>query len=98
MRTPFTPIKVISQTFELIDLNRKHAPEIKIPVLLCLANQDHVIDNRAAEEFFQQLPNSKNRIKKFERSAHAILADYESKNVTQEISDFLSKLESAHQD
>lgn len=88
MRMPFTPRKVIDQTFELIERNRDQEKELKLPVLMLLAKHDKVIDNEAAKAFFQKLPNPQNKIMVFENSAHAILVDLDWKKVAAAIRSF----------
>ena len=88
MRMPFTPRKVIDQTFEIIDRNHNREEDLRMPVLILLAEQDKVIDNNAAKKFFNKLPNSKNRMVEFENSAHAILCDFDWSKVATEIAAF----------
>lgn len=88
MRMPFTPRKVIDQTFKLIEQNRDQEKELQIPVLMLLAEHDKVIDNEAAKSFFQKLPNPQARIVVFENSAHAILVDMDWKKVAAAIGSF----------
>ncbi|MEC9093431.1 MAG: alpha/beta fold hydrolase [Planctomycetota bacterium] len=91
-RTPFTSFKTIDQVFELTLQNRGRAPEIKAPVFLCLAKCDRVIDNAAAISFFQGLSNKKNRLEVLQKSAHAILVDYQWKDFSQQTVQFVSGL------
>ena len=88
MRMPFTPRKVIDQTFEMMDRNHNREKDLRMPVLMLLAKQDKVIDNNAAKNFFNKLPNAKNRMVEFENSAHAILVDFDWPNVAIEIAKF----------
>ena len=88
-RTPFTPLRVANRTFDLIRQNKGNAHQLDLPVLMCLAQQDSVIDNLAAEEFFHQLPHSDNRIIVFKNSAHAILVDYQWEDLATSITTFI---------
>lgn len=88
MRMPFTPRKVIDQTFKLIEQNRDQEKELQLPILMLLAKHDKVIDNEAAISFFQKLPNPQNRIVVFENSAHAVLVDLDWKKVAAAIGSF----------
>lgn len=92
LRTPFLPTRVIDQVFDLIDLNRDIAPRIQVPVLMCLARQDHVIDNEAAQRFFEQLGSSRQELVEFPNSAHALLVDYQWRDFAAAVKDFITSL------
>lgn len=88
-RTPFTPLKIIDQTFELVAGNRQRAKELRLPLLFCLAEQDKVIDNAAAKEFYKQAASKKKRLIMLDHSAHAILVDYQWQKFCDEVVSFL---------
>ena len=92
-RTPFTPIKVIDQTFQLVELNRNADEHIKMPVMLCLASKDKVIDNDAAKRFFEKIPSKVKSLKTLDNSAHALLFDYQWQKFSDHVVEFAEKLD-----
>lgn len=92
LRTPFTPIKVIDQTFELVRLNRQSAGKISLPVLMCLAAKDKVVDNEAAKDFFKRLPSPQKKLVVLENSAHALLFDYQWQDFAEHVAAFGKKI------
>lgn len=73
---PFAPRSVVNETFALIDANRQAAGELRLPVLMILAENDHVVDNAAAEEYFESIAAKSKRKIVQKESAHAIPLDY----------------------
>jgi len=94
LRTPFTPVKVIDQTFELIEMNRNRAQDLKLPVLVITASQDKVVDNEAAGDFFSAIPAAKKKHVVLSNSAHAVLVDFQWKAACQHVIRFLESLPS----
>lgn len=88
---PFTPRTVINETFKLIDANRNQAEKIEIPVLIVLGEHDHVVDNQAAEAFFNQLGSDRKKLLILPEAAHAIPVDYGWKQATDEILAFVDE-------
>ena len=94
-QTPFTPVAVADQTFQLIDHNRGRASEVKTPLLLFLSRGDQAIDWRAAAEFFDQVPGNRNRLVFLENSGHVIPLDYDWPIVADAVTEFLRDLPEA---
>ena len=88
-RTPFSPRRVLSQTFALVDANRNSAPSITIPTLMVISREDMVIQWKAAEEFFAQIGTDRKRLVFNDRSGHVLPVDYGWDTVADEIKSFI---------
>lgn len=94
-RTPFTPRRVIAQTFALIDANREMAERIRIPVLMVLSRKDQVIDWQAAEAFHAGLRCDPARLCYQDQSGHVVPMDLGWETTTASIIGFLDQLPGA---
>lgn len=83
--TLFTPRRVIDQTFELVDANRGHAPEIKIPLIMFLSQGDNVIDWQAAESYFHQVGSVRKQLTFNDQAGHPLSFDYGWEKIADEI-------------
>jgi len=91
LRTPFSPRRVISQTFTLVDANRNRAPAIRVPTLMVLSREDRVNRWEAAEEFFGQIGTARKQLVFNDRSGHVLPVDYGWDTVTGEILEFIGQ-------
>lgn len=76
-RTPFTPIAIVKELFDLMDSNRPRAEEFNTPLLMILSHKDQVIDTAAAEAYFEKAGADRKVLEKLDRSGHAIPLDQE---------------------
>ena len=90
-RTPFTPLTIVEETFQLIDANRGRAAQFTTPLMMVLAKDDQVIDWQAAEQFYQQASSKDKAIRFMPDCGHAIPVDHGWQSLTGEIAAFLRK-------
>lgn len=95
LRTPFTPLSIIDQTFEVIDKNSGRGEEINVPVLMILAEKDRVISNDAAKQFYEAISSTSKQLVVVNNSGHAILVDYEWQTVAKSVESFLAAVKGA---
>lgn len=88
-RTPFAPRCIFDETFALIRENAGCAAQLKTPLLMILARDDRVIDNRAAKEFFEAAGSVDKKLVVVENSGHAITIDADWEQVAGEIAAFI---------
>jgi alpha-beta hydrolase superfamily lysophospholipase len=91
-RTLFTPRSVVSQTFELADMNRNRSSELKLPVLLVVSPTDHVIDSEAAVRYFEDRRGTRTEVFWLATANHAIPYDYGWETVVARACGFLRSL------
>lgn len=75
-RSPFTPVAVVDELFQLMDANLADAEKYRTPTLVILTDQDVVIDWQAAKALYESVPAEPKRIVMLEDSGHAIPLDY----------------------
>lgn len=88
-RVRFTPRSLFDQLFGLIDGIRHRAPDLTAPLLVFVAPDDLVVDNRAAERFFREAGSRVKTLRYTESAGHAIPVDYGWEEVTREIAEFV---------
>jgi carboxylesterase len=71
----FIPRVVIRDLFALIARNRGRAKTFAIPLLMILARHDRVVDNRAAERFFNDCQSHPKQIVYVEKAGHMLPLD-----------------------
>ncbi len=84
-RSPFTPIVVAEELFQLMDRNRPEAGRFVTPATFVVSTTDPVVDTPAAEAYFGELGSTDKRLVPLERSGHAIPLDLEWERVVEEI-------------
>lgn len=84
-RTPFTPRKIIDETYRLMRLNRDAASTWKTKSLVVIAPADVVCDPGETQKFFDRIASAEKRLVVAENSGHAIPLDYDALKVTTEI-------------
>ncbi|HVS38090.1 MAG TPA: alpha/beta fold hydrolase [Gemmataceae bacterium] len=72
----FVPRVVIREVFGLMDRNRKRAKEFRTPLLMILARHDLVVDNAAAERFFNDCAAQPKRLLWAEGAGHMLPIDF----------------------
>lgn len=87
-RTPFTPLVVVDELFELMHANRGRAGEFQTPLLMVLSKQDRVIDWQAAKSFFDAAGSSEKQLMFLDDSGHAMTVDYGWPRVADAIAEF----------
>jgi carboxylesterase len=83
------PRIVYREMFALIRRNRGRAATFRAPLLLALAKDDLVVDNRAAEAFFNRCPAVPKRLVVLEEAGHILPLDRGWEKVVEEIRTFL---------
>jgi esterase/lipase len=91
-RTKATPTTVVDETFQLINQNRGRASELRMPQLMVVTRDDEVVDWQGAERYYAQAKGEPKRICILDNSDHEIPVDYQWKEVSHEIDDFLRGL------
>lgn len=90
-RNIFSPRSIVTNTFTLIDANRGRAPELGLPTLVVLAEQDRVVDSAATADFYEQLGSSEKELLRLKQSGHNVPVDLEWKTITNAIKSFLAE-------
>ena len=71
----FIPRVVIRELFRLLARNRERASTFRVPLLMILARHDLVVDNAAAERFFQDCAARPKRLLYVENAGHVLPLD-----------------------
>ena len=71
----FVPRVVIRELFRLVARNRARAATFRIPLLMILARHDLVVDNAAAERFFNACAALPKRLRYVEDAGHMLPID-----------------------
>jgi carboxylesterase len=71
----FIPRVVIRDLFALVARNRGRAKTFAIPLLMILARHDRIVDNRAAERFFNDCAAQPKRLQYVEDAGHMLPLD-----------------------
>lgn len=88
-RTPFTPRRIVDETFALIDLNAGQAPRLQVPLLLAVSRDDHVIDWEAAERFYEAYGSPTKQVYYADPAGHALTLDQGWETLTDTVAAFL---------
>jgi carboxylesterase len=83
---------VYRQLFRLLDRNQARAPSLKVPLLMVLAQDDPVVDNAAAERFFDDCKAPMGTLKLLDDSDHMIPMDIQWGEVVHHIERFVEQL------
>jgi carboxylesterase len=84
----FVPRVVFRELFGLLARNRQRAKEFRIPLLMVLARHDQVVDNAAAERFFNDCAAHPKRLIYVEKAGHMLPVDYGWENLVDEAARF----------
>lgn len=90
-RNRFSPRKIVDNTFQLIDANRRRATELTLPTLLFVTDSDRVIDPQSIRTFYEQTGSKRKRLVTLEDSGHMIPVDRQWQTVVEEIDNFVRK-------
>lgn len=93
MRTPFSPRSVIDETFRLIDMNQRAAPQLHLPLIVIASRDDVVVDPDAIEAFYESCASKEKQILFTEDTGHAIPIDYGWEDVSTNMIEFFGRNE-----
>ena len=79
-RSRFVPRHVVDELFALIDENMAQSTQIKVPTLMIVGAEDHVVDNLAAKTWLEDL-QVPSRFETLDGCAHMIQRDYKWREV-----------------
>jgi carboxylesterase len=88
----FIPRTIYRELFPLIDRNRERASRFRVPLLMVLAPEDPVINNRAAEWFFGECPAMPKRLVHLQEGGHVIPLDRGWETTVEEVVTFVREL------
>lgn len=83
-RSPFTPVTVVDELFQLMDANLADVQKYRTPTLMVLTDQDQVIDWQAAKYFFERIPAEPKQLVMLADSGHAMPIDFGWKQICEE--------------
>lgn len=89
---PKIPVKSLSQLLKFFKHFKADLIDIYVPVMIIYAKEDHVVDNKGAEEIYQTISSKDKRILELKKSYHLITLDIEREKVFTEISVFFEHL------
>jgi carboxylesterase len=87
----FIPRSVFRELFAVIERNRRRVAALRSPMLMVLAGQDDVVDNHAAEGFFQRCSAPYKRLCYLPAAGHILPMDTGWQAVVDDISQFLTE-------
>jgi carboxylesterase len=91
----YIPRVVIRDLFALIARNRERAKTFRIPLLMILARHDQIVDNHAAERFFNDCAAQPKRLLYVEDAGHMLPLDQGWEKLVDEAAHFF-KTETSH--
>ena len=91
----FIPRVVIRDLFALVARNRGRAKTFSTPLLMILARHDRIVDNRAAERFFNDCSAQPKRLMYVEKAGHMLPLDQGWEKLVDEAAGFF-KTETSH--
>jgi esterase/lipase len=86
------PRSVVRELMRLIERNRDRAGTLRIPLFMALAEHDEVVDNRAAERFYQACAARTKRLRYVAGAAHVLPLDFGWQELTHDVVTFLREL------
>ncbi|MBM84261.1 MAG: hypothetical protein CMJ78_27210 [Planctomycetaceae bacterium] len=92
-REVFVPRRIYDNLFEILDSVEGRAGEIQTPLLMAVSNQDHVINWKVDEEFFEDLRSKPKKLIWQNEAGHAIPLDTGWRELTDEIVEFIGQSE-----
>jgi carboxylesterase len=72
----FVPIEIFREMFALIGKNRKLHKNFKAPLMMVLSEQDAVVDNEAAREFYENCSAEHKQIAESAKAGHVLPLDF----------------------
>ncbi len=85
------PVKAVGEFLRTVKVGKKCLPEIKIPVRLFYAKDDHVISNKNPKEAYRLLGSTDKKLKVFTNSYHVMTLDNDAPELFNDIINFLKK-------
>jgi carboxylesterase len=85
----FVPRVVFREMMGLIERNRNRAAAIRLPLFMALAEHDEVVDNAAAERFYQTCTSSARRLRRVAGAAHVLPMDFGWQELTEDVVKFI---------
>ena len=83
------PVKSLSELLRMFKHLQDDLTDIKAPLLIIYAKQDHVINDKSAQEIYQKVSSKNKRILRLKDSYHIITLDVEREQVFRETINFL---------
>lgn len=90
---PFTPFAVFGQVFDIMDSIGRHPAGLTIPTLMVLADDDKVVDSRAAERYFSQVGAARKDLMHVAHSGHIVPLDNGWEHVVERVDSFVRGVE-----
>ncbi len=87
----FVPRSVFRELFAVVERNQQRAAALRSPLLMVLGGHDGVVDNQAAERFFQRCSAPYKRLCYLPAAGHILPMDTGWKAVVEDISQFLDE-------
>lgn len=81
----FVPRALYRQVFAVIERNQTRTNTLSVPLLVVLAEDDPIVDNAAAERFFQESAAKTKRLRYAEGTGHILPLDYGWETLTADI-------------
>jgi esterase/lipase len=88
----FVPRIVYREVMHLIARNRDRARTFRLPLLMALGEHDEVVDNRAAEQFYQACASSTKRLQYVAGAAHVLPMDFGWQSLTEDVGKFIREV------
>ena len=92
LRNKFSPRRVISNLYELVDFNRHRAGQLRTPVRFFVSPDDQVVDVAKVQSYFEDWESADKKMFRLENSGHAIPVDLDWKQVVKQIDSFARSL------
>ncbi|MFH0879214.1 MAG: alpha/beta fold hydrolase [Lentisphaerota bacterium] len=87
----FIPLSQYTELFATVSNIRNQSTRLRLPLLVFLADDDHVIDSLAAERYYAQAQSASARIRWIPNAGHVIPMDYGWQAVADEIAGFVGE-------
>lgn len=88
----FIPRALYREMFHLLERNRHRVGAFRLPLLMVIAGQDAVVDNRAAERFYQECAAPVKQIQYMKDRGHCIPLDSGWDQIVGDIVEFTARL------
>ncbi len=85
------PVKAVGEFLKTVKVGKRSLPNIKIPVRLFYAKDDHVISNKNPKETYRLLGSSDKKLKVFTNSYHVMTLDNDAPELFDDIIEFLKE-------
>lgn len=89
---PFIPLSLVRELFSLVERNRRRAASFRLPLFMALAEDDRVVDNQAAERFFEGCISPCKLLSYVPEASHVLPMDRGWKSLVEEIDQFIGAI------